>query len=130
VKEAGFLTSLQVEQVDDDDWRLISPLNYWSALKSLFYEVPKGFVTDFASVPRLPFIYWFMGGKAEAPAVLHDWMYRTGSEGVSRADADAILYEAVKSAGYWRARAWLMWAGVRIGGYWSFESRSIHTTER
>ena len=129
MNKAEFLTPLRVEQVNDDNWRLTWPLRYWSALLQSLYEVPEGFVTDFASVPRMPFIYWFMGGKAEAPAVLHDWFYRTNSIEVTRDTADALLYESVTAAGYWRVRAWLMWAGVRIGGYWSFKERSIQPTE-
>ena len=128
--QAKFLTPLRVEQVSESDWRLIDPLVYWSEVLDRQIVIPENFVTDFASVPRMPFLYWFAGGSAEAPAVLHDWYYRTKTEEVTRAQADALLYEAIVAAGYWRIRAWTMWAGVRIGGYWSYETRPVYTTER
>jgi hypothetical protein len=120
---AQFLTPLRVEQVNENDWRLTSSLRYWSAILDRMIVVPEGFVTDFASVPRLPFVYWFTGGKFQAAAVIHDWLYRRRSEKVSRAEADAVLAEAMKALGYWLPRQWFVWAGVRIGGYWSFEKR-------
>ena len=126
---AQFLTKLQVEQINEDDWQLLSSLKYYSLILDRELVVPMGFVTDFASVPRLPIIYWFTGGKANAPAVLHDWFYRTGTESVSRAQADAVLKEAMEARGYWYASSWMMYLGVRVGGYWSYETRSIHSTE-
>ena len=126
---AQFLSRLQVEQITEDDWRLLAPLRFYSVVLGRMLEIPAGFVTDFASVPRLPFIYWFTGGKADAPAVLHDYFYRTGTEEVSREQADAVLAEAMDTRGYWRIRTWTMWAGVRVGGYWSYETRAVHPIE-
>ena len=123
-----FLTKLRVEQVTEDDWVLLEPLVYSSELLGRKVTVPAGFVTDFASVPRLPFIYWFAGDTAKAPAVLHDWFYRTNTEDITRATADALLAEAMEVRGYWKIRSWLMWAGVRIGGYWSYDTRSTSST--
>ena len=124
MKPAAFLTPLRCEQVTEDDWMLLAPLGFWSAILEREIVAPAGFVTDFNSTPRAPFIYWYTGGKAAAPAVIHDWLYRTDSQDVTRWYADAVLREAVKARGYWKARQWFMWAGVRVGGYWSFETRS------
>lgn len=121
--KAQFLSPLIVEQITEDDWRLAEPLRYLSPILGREVVVPKGFVTDFASVPRLPFIYWFTGNTASAPAVLHDWFYRTNTEDITRASADAILAEAMEARGYWKIRSWFMWAGVRVGGYWSYDER-------
>lgn len=119
-----FLNPLRVEQIDKDNWKLLESLRYYSIELGRVIEVPEGFVTDFASVPRLPFIFWFTGGTAEAPAVLHDWLYRTGAESVTRSQADAVLKEAMDSREfYWGLRTWSMWAGVRVGGYWSYRTR-------
>lgn len=125
-----FLTKLRVEQVTEDDWILLEPLVYYSELLGRKVTVPAGFVTDFASVPRLPFIYWFAGNTAKAPAVLHDWFYRTNTEDITRATADALLAEAMEAQGYWKLRSWLMWAGVRIGGYWSYDTRNTSSTHQ
>lgn len=120
---AAFLSPLLVEQITEDDWRLLEPLRYSSALLGKEVCVPKGFITDFGSVPRLPFVYWYTGGKANGPAVIHDWFYRTNTEDISRSMADAILAEAMGARGYGPIRRFFMWAGVRVGGYWSYETR-------
>lgn len=128
--KAMFLSPLRVEQVDAKNWKILDELRYYSIELGRVIAVPVGFVTDFASVPRAPFIYWFTGGTAEAPAVLHDWLYRTGAESVTREQADAVFYEAINSREYyWKIRAWSMWAGVRIGGYWSYQSRDARPLE-
>lgn len=121
---AAFLTPLRCEQVTEDDWVLVAPLRYQSTLLNREIVAPEGFVTDFNSTPRMPFIYWYTGGKAAAPACIHDWLYRTNSQDVTRVQADDVLAEAMEARGYWRARSWFMWAGVRLGGHWAFETRS------
>ncbi len=120
-----FLSPLRVEQVSEKNWRLTEPLGYWSKFLHRMIVVPAGFVTDFASVPRLPFVYWFTGGLAQAPAALHDWLYRTRAVSVTRAQADDVLAEAMVARGYWKFRAWFVWAGVRLGGASSYRSRSV-----
>lgn len=79
--------------------------------------VPKGFHTDFASIPQL-----FQGiigkfGKHMGPAVIHDYLYRTLLPGrVTRKEADEIFLEEMADAdvSYWK-RYTMYWA-VRIGG--------------
>lgn len=119
-----FVTPLRVEQLDDELWRLEQPLVYYSDKLQRSLAVPPGFVTDFASVPRLPFVYWLLGGRASKAAVVHDYLYRKNA-GVSRADADAIFVEAMQASGQapWRQR--LMWRGLRIGGGSSYHQRDI-----
>lgn len=116
-----FLSGLDVTLVQDADeahpralWRLNAPLVYYSERLRREITVPKGFLTDFASVPRLPLVYLLAGGEADRAALVHDWLYH--SHEVSRANADAILDEAMAATGqpWWRRK--LMWLGVRVGG--------------
>lgn len=74
----AFLTPLRVEQVSEaaGTWRLLEPLCYVSPIFGGLIVVPAGFVTDFASVPRLPFSYWLFGGVGQAAAVVHDYLYQ------------------------------------------------------
>lgn len=121
-----FITQLQVQEVDDTShdgrgtWKLLQALVYQSDLLGRTVTVPGGFVTDFASVPRIPVAFMLAGDTAHSAAVVHDWLYTTHE--VSRADADAVLREAAQVAGVpaWRAR--LMWAGVRVGGAGPWEA--------
>lgn len=81
-------------------------------------SVPKGFITDFASVP-----FWLDGlipsfGPWAKAAIIHDYLYATAGlrRGLSRAWCDRVFLEALKACGVslWRRNA--MWAAVRLGG--------------
>lgn len=115
---SGFRTSLILENADGEDdgkWRVYAPLVYQSDVAGVgTVTVPAGFVTDLASVPRLPVVYWLTGGTSNEAAVVHDYLYSKGT--VSRATADAVLREASKACGVPAWRRWLMWAGVRAFG--------------
>jgi hypothetical protein len=118
---SAFLSKLCVELADNKDdgkWILTKTLFYQSDIAKQVFVIPRGFQTDFASVPRLPIIYWLTGNTATEAAVVHDWLYNTHT--VSRAMADAVLREAAAVTGVPAWRRWMMWAGVRFGGepYW------------
>lgn len=110
-------------------------------------QVPVGFETDFASVKPIRTIAWAllalslvvgwfwpeagaalgsMGygtlalyasvvGYGDAAATVHDWLYTTGE--LSRKASDQVFFNALRSSGISRWRAWLMWVGVRFGGF-------------
>lgn len=78
-------------------------------------EVPAGFETDFASVPRWPVVFTLLGERIYAAAVLHDWLYRTGQ--VSRREADALFYRAMRAEGIARPYALAAWLGARLVGW-------------
>lgn len=91
-----FLTALQVEKQKTSDgefWQLIAPLRYQSDRLELVIEVPVGFLTDFASVPRMPFAYLLAGGIADRAAVVHDWLIE--ERVCPRAQADLVFLEAM-----------------------------------
>jgi hypothetical protein len=96
-------------------WQLNEPIVYISAILKDTLAVPSGFVTDFASVPRIPGIWWIAGGLADEAAALHDWLYN--QKLVDRKIADKIFLEAMKASGvsWWRRN--LMYAAVRALGW-------------
>jgi hypothetical protein len=110
-----FVTELFVKCIDDDRWELTGDLIYQSDICPKLICVPKGFVTDFASVPRIPFAYWLAGGCADKAAVIHDYLYRTGA--ASKDVADDIFFEAMGLQGisFWR-RYGMYWAVRLFGG--------------
>lgn len=115
--KSQFLTPLKVELVDQRKglWRLTAPLVFWSGFFGQEIEVPAGFVTDFASVPRIPVAYLLAGGDFQAPATLHDYLYRSGI--VTRAIADGMLSEACVVSGVPTWRTFIAWLGVRLFGW-------------
>lgn len=112
-----FLTRCVLEVADDQDdgkWILRETLTYLSEVARRTIDVPAGFRTDLASVPRLPLVYLLCGDCAREAAVVHDYLYTTHQ--VDRATADAVLREASAVTGvpWWRRT--LMYWGVRAGG--------------
>ena len=51
---SSFLLPLKIEE-NEGKWTLLAPLKYRSELLERVITVPKGFITDLASVPRIPF---------------------------------------------------------------------------
>jgi Protein of unknown function (DUF1353) len=118
---AKFLSHLRVEEVSDTAesgrglWRLLEEFAYESDVPGVGrVVVPAGFVTDFASVPRIPVAFWLVGGTAHAAAVVHDWLYTTGQ--VPKRSADLVLYEAMVLSGLSSWRCWTIYEGVNWGG--------------
>lgn len=79
------------------------------------FIVQAGFETDLASVPRL-FWAWFPPNDPlyQAPAVVHDHLYRTHE--VSRRDADGIFLRQMRELGVSWVRRRLIYLAVRAGG--------------
>lgn len=99
-------------------YQLLAPLVYMSSGWGRI-EVPAGFITDFASVPKLPLTWLAAGGTANEAAVVHDWLYtvhRVGPVDITRSEADAIFREAIPASEDPNAPAFLMWLAVRFGG--------------
>ena len=112
---ARFHTTLSVEQVDVDKWKLLAMLAFYSAKLDRMLLVPAGTVTDFASVPRVPLAYWLFAGVAQGAAVVHDHLYSGGF--VPRKVADDVFLEAMEACGVsaWR-RLPMYWAVRAFGG--------------
>ena len=111
-----FLSSLYLVEADDADgkWFVFKPLLFESTVAGRTITVPEGFPTDLASTPRIPIVYELFGNVAARAAVVHDYLYTSGRE--SRSIADAVLREAMESIGVPWWQRWGMWAGVRLGG--------------
>lgn len=107
-----FKTKLRVES-DGKYWVLFEALVFDSDIIAGIVKVPVGFRTDFASVPRIPFIYSLFGNQSHSAAVIHDWLY-SGQELISRKTADLIFKEAMKKRGQTKWRRNLMFWAVRL----------------
>ena len=125
---ARFLNQLEVTLIDNDaaegrgEWSLDADFSYCSDIVGEKITAPKGFRTDFASVPRLPIVFWLAGDTSTEAAVIHDWLYT--SKITTRRVADAVLREAGKVSGVPAWRRWMIWAGVRAFGHGPWDGRS------
>ena len=91
--------------VDHDYYFLRSSLNWQSEIENSVYPelitVPLGFVTDFASIPRMAWTLVPKDGRHTIPSILHDWLYWEQDDipSMTRDLADAIYNESMKIVG-------------------------------
>ena len=107
-----FLTPLKVKQISSGEWQLLEPLSYHYTPDNRIYTAPEGFVTDFASVPRIPLVYSAFGNTGHQASVIHDYLY---SIKYNRKKADEIFLQALKEHEH-PIRARIMYSAVRLFG--------------
>lgn len=112
-----FITRGAFDPIGDGRFRLIKGTSLVYRRGARVFEVPPGFVSDFATVPW--FLGWLIHRNDHVRAfVLHDWLYAVGP--VSRKESDDIMYEALIGLGCSNVEARASWIGVRLFGrrYW------------
>jgi len=122
-----FMTELDVSLLDDDRvWVLNSPLVYVSEIVGLVV-VPTSLMTDFASVPRVPIVYYFYGNRAHRESVVHDYLFRINSKPQATFDqANRVFREAMICRGKSKFVQKGMYAGVCVGGRGSYHKRKVY----
>jgi len=113
---------IRVERIHGIEWRLIRNVSYRTQAKETVL-VRKGFVFDFASVPR--YLYWLYppagNGKEDygIAALVHDWLYahrKIGGRPIIRKEADDLFREAMIYVGVSHFTVWVMYRAVRMFG--------------
>lgn len=118
---SSFTTSLIVELLGGRRWRLAFAFTFHIGGKyaERAISVPAGFITDFASIPKI--IFWVLPwwAKFNKASVLHDWLYQEHI--LTRAEADFAFYEAMLVAFRHHRTgpfvAWLEYWAVRLFGW-------------
>ncbi|MDD5220901.1 MAG: DUF1353 domain-containing protein [Candidatus Bipolaricaulis sp.] len=129
---SSFTSDLTVSVMKSGNaWKLARAFTYriGSKYSKRFIRVVAGFITDFASIPKLIFLFLPWWAKYSKASVLHDWLYRARSimgKPITRKEADNIFREAmliefrthksgkfVANLEYYAVRwfAWLAWKG-------------------
>lgn len=105
----GMATLMQPWTVEASGWR---------------FEVPMGFKTDGASIPR--FLWRICGHPLESPrvyaALAHDYLYGGGGpREITRKDADKVYQALLKRFGWGRIRADVEYRALRLfgGSHWT-----------
>jgi len=121
-----FLSDLDGRCIDDKIWLLLSHLHYESDLLGPI-EVPSGFMTDFASVPRVPIAYTLFGNRAHNESVIHDYLYRTDSvPQATYSQANDVFLEAMKVRGKGYFVRYAMYWGVVLGGWTAYHKKLVN----
>lgn len=134
--KAGFTTSLHVWVLPPDElikrfnsrrvqrFELLAPLVYVSQKFSITITVPKGFVSDSASVPR--YLRSFVDNDDPGifqPSILHDYICLAEGEipegPFDRKEADEMMLEAMEVCGMPTTQRFLVYRAIRNGGKWS-----------
>ena len=127
VNGPAFYGRMDLHYVDGRVWELHNPDEHWGMMsREGIHIVPiDGFLTDFASVPRL---FWRIfpptgNGKGAAygpAAVIHDWLYQMGDlygEVIERGWADDVFMDGMRALGVSKARRWPIYLAVRAFGW-------------
>lgn len=130
IQSVTYGTFLDTREIAEGVFELISPLYSTIIINGESYEcvIPSGMITDFCSVPRVPFAYTLFGGKYNRTGTLHDGLYGNWhqiklihsalrSEAIiTKEIADKILYQSLIDEGAWKSTAWAMYQGVNVFG--------------
>lgn len=117
---SSFLDPLILEDIGDRTFRLVSAFRYHVGGEDSteIISAPAGFITDFASIPR---IFWNIlppYGKYGKACVIHDALYQHHGFGrYTRKQSDDILLEGMEILGVSWITRHIIYRGVRIGGW-------------
>ena len=123
-----FLGLAQLERVENRPgyWRLTQALTY-KTREGFKITVPKGFITDLASIPRPLRFFFRVNGRHIEAAILHDYLYYKKGfvpfMQLSRSECDDTFYFAMLDSDVPEWKAAIMWLGVRVGGFLFFYSK-------
>ncbi len=99
---------------DQSHWVLMEPLEYWILDTNLVITVPRGFVTDFASIPKAFCQFLPSHGTYSRAAIVHDFLY--WNQGCSRTQADRIMQIGMEESGVGESTRDTIHRAVRLGG--------------
>jgi hypothetical protein len=113
----------RIDFINGREFILTQPYRYEVGKSRQAIEVPAGFVTDFASIPRVLWDLLPPEGRYGRATVVHDYLY--WSQTCTRAQADNLLMIAMKELGVRGRDRRLIYDGVRFGGQsaWDLNAR-------
>ena len=92
---AQFFTDIDTRHLEGPHRMVLAPFAGYSARYDLSWCVPRRFVGDESSVPRLPIAYWIFGGRGNRECWPHDMGYRWRL-GLDRMQWDMLFHEMAK----------------------------------
>ena len=100
--------------------RILPPIKFWGRthyelqedFEILSHTIPKGFISDGATTPRILWSIFPPVSKYVSAAFLHDYLLKKGHNGYAHDE----FYKALKILGVNQFRAWIMYRSVQV--YW------------
>lgn len=119
----SFITSIPVNVEILPTRNLVFRLNAPITHKSKYgkFTIPKGFITDLASIPRFLPLELQTGDLAPA-VILHDYLY--GTQPVTREIADKIFYEAALDLKVKQGKVDIFYFFIRMFGWIAWRKNS------
>lgn len=109
------LSPLLTEPIGDNKWILKEEYKY--EINGFIIIVPKGFITDLASVPRILWVFFPPFGKYTRAAIIHDYLYSELNDTfINRYWADKIFIFIMKEHGVSTYKRVSMYRAVRMFG--------------
>ena len=134
-----FISAIQVERAPGSKgaWTLTGDLIYTGSRDQ--FVVPRGFETDFASIPRIFQSLIPKHGRFDAAAIIHDFLYRQKPYvkpdvnepyhrkiPITRKDADGIFLRIMRELKVGWVRRHLIYLAVRVGGRSAWSKHEAH----
>lgn len=130
IHRVEFKTYLDTRGITDNVHELLADFItlVHSDTQTIQITVKTGFLTDFASVPKIPFAYLLFGGIGNYPAVAHDGLYSNSSKvevfdvdtnepfKVTREWADEVFKIGLDERGISGFKTNMMYWAVRLKG--------------
>lgn len=127
-----FPLPLDLREIGDGKWQLLRNYIYQDD-KHGKITVPKGFVTDLYSIPKIVRSLVSKIQNSNGSAVIHDYLYTSqffGKDG--RGKADEVLGRAMKyhwcPVGWWTRKKIML--GLKVGGYFVYKKKAAKYVER
>ncbi len=112
------LTELSLTPYEGRRWRLLK--DWKVVIEKNILIIPKGFVTDLASVPR---IFWIIippsSTKCRKASIVHDWMYVHQYK--TKSYADKVFLRELLSKDLFMLQAYIMYWAVKLFGKGNYQ---------
>ena len=119
--------TILVPFADQKHWILYKDIGWIPGLEdgmAVRVDVPKGFVTDLASIPNYLWPILLKHGVYGNAAIFHDWLYWIQSS--SREIADHVFYRTMYDMGVEKHTRLLIWSAVRLFGGAAWNTNRKH----
>lgn len=120
----GVHTDIKLTKIDNKNYSVDENIEYYVGKGKII--VPKGFITDLASVPEC--LQWVIKpyGEHSSSAILHDFLYsKYNTYGINKMDSDKIFLKTMLKCGVEERVACYMFTAVSLFGEPHYESPKI-----